>query len=171
MGRGGEPHGHGIAMFLVTRHHLEDEVPAAPDHVALADLRPVTHGRLEVRKHVLGLTVEADEGEEQLLVAEFPGVDLGMIALDVAGRLEGTDTAQTRRRRDTGAAGELDIGHPSLVLQIAQDAAVDSVELDSLHEGFSGRYRDLSVLYCNRYPPRNNISMEIDTRSRPLWLR
>src|SRR3546814_5481136 len=69
---------------------------------------------LETVQHGLGLAVEADQGEEGDLEAERLGVELGVVALDVAGLLQGAHAPEAGRRGDAGAARQLHVGDPPI---------------------------------------------------------
>src|SRR3546814_12184354 len=62
-------------------------------------LRPAADQGLETVQHGLGLAVEADQGEEGDLEAERLGVELGVVALDVAGLLQGAHAPRSEERR------------------------------------------------------------------------
>jgi hypothetical protein len=80
--------------------------------------------------------------EDGDVVAERGCSELGVVARDDAGLLERANPAQAGWRRDAGAAGELDVGHAAVVLQVAQDPPVDLVELDALASLFSPKLRE-----------------------------
>ena len=79
------------------------------------------------------LAGQPDLGEDRHRKAQRLGRESGVIAADETGFLERAHAPQTRRRGDTDAAGELDIGHAPVRLQMLQDAAVDTVEFDPPH--------------------------------------
>ncbi len=57
-----------------------------------------------------------------------------MIAADVALFLERADAAQTGRGRDPDTPRQFHVGHPTVVLQLGQDHAVDLVEFGPRHD-------------------------------------
>ncbi len=124
----GQAAGELVLLRGVARHQAQQEVAAAADHVALAHLRPVRHLRLEASQHRLLLAVEPDQGEERDRPAQRLRIGVAMVAADDAELLEPAHAAQAGRRRDAGAAGQLDIGHAAVLLELADDAAVDGVE-------------------------------------------
>src|SRR3546814_17879371 len=63
-------------------------------------------------------------------------IEVGVIAADEAGLLEGAHPAQAGRRRNAGVRGQFDIGHAAVRLQIVQDPPVDPVHLDTRHRPF-----------------------------------
>src|SRR3546814_16113051 len=83
-------------------------------------LRPAADQGLETVQHGLGLAVEADQGEEGDLEAERLGVELGVVALDVAGLLQGAHAPEAGRRGDAGAARQLHVGDPPILLEVLQ---------------------------------------------------
>src|SRR6185436_8312813 len=60
--------------------------------------------------------------------------DVGMIAANDAGPFEGPHPAQAWRCGYTCSAGEVHVGHATVVLQVAQDPVVDAVELGARHQ-------------------------------------
>ena len=52
-----------------------------------------------------------------------------MITADNAGILQTANTAQAGRRRNAGALRQIDIGHPTIILQIAENLPVDTIQL------------------------------------------
>ena len=58
-----------------------------------------------------------------------------MVATDEAGLFERTHAPQAWRGRDTGAVRKIHVGHAPVILQIAKDAPVDTVEFDAPHGG------------------------------------
>ena len=112
---------------------LQDEVGLARHHRALAHHRPAAHAFLERREIGLGLAMQADVREHRHAEAEVIGVELGVVALDVAGLFQRANAAQARRRRDADRLGQPHVRHAAVVLQGRQDAAVDFVELYARH--------------------------------------
>ena len=115
-------------MGGVAGDKAEDEVAAAADHVALAQFGPVGDRGFELGEHAGGLALQADQGEEGDRPADERGLEDGAVAADDALLLEAADAAQAGRGGNADAAGELDIGHAAVRLQLAQDAAVGSVQ-------------------------------------------
>jgi hypothetical protein len=101
--------------------------------VRLAHFRPGKSQRLEGLEVGLGLARQPDLGEDGDAIAQRLGIDVGMIAPDEAGLFESADPPEARRRRYPGATRQVDIGHSSIGLQVAQDSAIDLVELDAAH--------------------------------------
>ena len=52
-----------------------------------------------------------------------------MITADDSGILQAANAAQTGRRGNAGALCQIDIGHPTVILQIAENLPVDTVQL------------------------------------------
>jgi hypothetical protein len=90
-------------------------------------------------------------GEDRDAEAHRLGVDLGVIALYETGLLQRPHPAQARRRRNPGAFGQFDIGHPPVALQIGQDAKIDSVQFGAPHN----RSPRNSLSLLKLYYPRN----------------
>jgi hypothetical protein len=87
------------------------------------------------------------------LEAQFAGVDLGVVAGDVAGLLQRADAAQAGRRGNAHAAGQFHVGHPAIGLKFGQDAPVDRVQL------VSGHVVSLIACLLGAWPaPRNIVS-------------
>src|SRR5262249_28899759 len=107
---------------------FEDEIDLARQHPALAHQRLRAHEALERHEIRLRLAGEMDHGEDRDLVAELFLVEQRAVTLDVAGLLERPDTPQAGRRRDADPAGELHIGDSAVVLELAQDVAIDVIE-------------------------------------------
>ena len=129
VGGGGQPLVHeGLVGVPVLRHDLQQEIRLAGQHVALAHLGPAIDGILEDAQIGLGLAGQADQREHRQLVAQQLGRDIGVVAADEARLLQRAHAAQAGRCRDAGAARQIHIGHPALLLQIVEDAPVDTVE-------------------------------------------
>ena len=107
---------------------FQQKIRFSGQHVSLPHLGPAGDPLLEGDEIGFGLARQSDEGEYGNPEAERLRRQGGMVAADNAGRLEGAHAAQTWRRRNADAAGELDIGDATLRLQFLQDAAVDTVE-------------------------------------------
>ena len=101
--------------------------------MALAYLGPGLDQRLERRQIGLRLAVKPDIGEHGHPEAERLRVDLRVVTENAARPFQRAHAAETGRRRYAGAARELDIGHASAVLEVAEDTKVDPVELDPGH--------------------------------------
>ena len=82
---------------------------------------------------MLGLAVQAHHGKHRHAITKLLRVEVGVIALDEAGLLQGAHAPQAGRRRDAHALRQLHVGHPPVSLQVGQDLAVDEVELHALH--------------------------------------
>jgi hypothetical protein len=67
-------------------------------------------------------------GEGRHLTAQCLLIEQCPIALDVACLFQAADTAQAGRRRYTHPAGEFHVGDSAVILQLAQDVAVDGVQ-------------------------------------------
>jgi hypothetical protein len=74
-----------------------------------------------------------------------------MIAADDTTILKHPDATQTGRRGNAGPLCQLDIGHPAISLQIAEDLPVDIIEFD-----FSVSSHLFSIRFLRRWakPPR-----------------
>ena len=75
-----------------------------------------------------GLARQVHEGEEHDLEAQRLLVDQRPVAGDDARLLQRAHAAQAGRRGHADAAGQLDIGHPPVRLELADDLQVDIVE-------------------------------------------
>ena len=129
----GETLGQLVLVRGVARHQAQHEVVGPARHVALAHLRPAAGQGLEVVQHRLRLAVQADQREEGHLEAQGLGVQVGVVALDEAGFLQGAHAPEAGRRRDAGAPRQLHVGDPSVFLEVLQDLQVDSVQFDPPH--------------------------------------
>jgi hypothetical protein len=89
-----------------------------------------------------GQALKPDDGEEGDRPAQRLRVRVGVVAADHPGFLQPADAAQAGRRRDAGAARQLDIGHAAVGLQFGQDSAVDGVQ--------DGRLGRLGLHVCDR---------------------
>ena len=137
VGRCGQLGGQELLIGVpVGGHHLEQEIRLPGQHVALAHLGPVTDGGLEGFQVRFGLRRKPDLGEDGNVEAERLGIQVGVITEDIAGFLQGPDAPQAWRRRNAGAARQLHIGDSAIGLKVVEDAAVDPVEFDPLHDSF-----------------------------------
>src|SRR5215470_19200797 len=66
--------------------------------------------------------------ERRYLAAERLLIKQRAISLDVTGLLKTANAAQARRRRDADPSGQLHVGDSAVMLQFAQDIAVDGVQ-------------------------------------------
>jgi hypothetical protein len=96
--------------------------------VALADFRPAADKLLEGGQHGFLLAVEADDGKERDLPAEFLWVRIGVIAKDDARLLEPTDATESGWVGQAGAVGRFDVGHPPVGCELRPDTAIDCVQ-------------------------------------------
>ncbi len=78
--------------------------------------------------------MQAHHREHLHLEAEFPRVDLRVIALDQAGLFERADPAQTRRGGYAHPARQFDVRHAPVRLQFGEDHPVNRVEFREGHE-------------------------------------
>ena len=152
-----------LIVVPVVRHHLQDEVGLARQHVALADMGPGAHQLLERLEVGLRLADQPDMGEDGDAESHRLGVDLGVIALYEAGLLQRPHPAQAGRRGNSGALGQIDVCHPAIGLQIGQDAKIDSVQFGAPHN----RSPRFSVGLLKLYYPRNFPSPSDSARPSP----
>ena len=114
-------------------HAFQDEVDLAVQHVALAHERPGAAARLEGGEVRFGLADEAHHREDLHLEAQRAGIDLGVIAPDVAGFLERADPPQAGRCRDADPSRKLDVRHAAVGLKLGENLAVDRIQLVAGH--------------------------------------
>ncbi len=114
---------------------LQYEIGLAREHMRLAYLGPTAHQLLERRQIAFGLARQPDLGKDGDRKPERFRRQGRVVAADQPRFLERAHPAQTGRRGNPDAAGELDIGHSPVGLQILQDAAVDTVQLNPPHPG------------------------------------
>src|SRR6185437_15122560 len=112
---------------------LEEKIRLAGEHVRFAYLGPTMGQRLEGLEIGLGLARQPDLGEDGDAEAQILRIDVGMISADEARLFERAHPAQARGCRNASPPGQLDIGHSAIGLQVAQDPAVDLVQLDAAH--------------------------------------
>src|SRR6185437_1311088 len=112
----------------------------------LAHLGPGSDQRLEGFEIGLGLSRKPNLGEDRDAEAERFRIDLGMVAADIARLFQGADAPQAWWRRDSGSLGEVNVSHTAIGLQIAQDAAVDAIELAAAHENFPNPRNFLPII-------------------------
>ena len=129
VGGAGQFLGEFVFVGGVAGDEAEEEVAAAADHVAFADFGPFADVLLEGAEDGFLLGFEADDGEEGDFPAEAGRVCVGVVASDDAGFFEAAHAAEAGWGGDFGAAGEFDVGHAAVDLQLGEDAAVDGVEL------------------------------------------
>jgi hypothetical protein len=139
----------------VFRHAFEQEIHFSRQHVALAHLRPAPDACLEGLEVGLFLAGQADEDEARHLIAQRPGIEIGVITFDVTRLFQGAHAAQAGGRRDLGPARQFDIGDAPIGLELGKDAAVDGVELGM---GQGRGFRGKGGLYALDRGLRNNIS-------------
>src|SRR5215471_179721 len=130
----------GLERRQVARDAFQQEVDFAREHVALTNLWPSSDPLLEVLEIRIMLARESDEDETRDFEAERPGVEIGVIALDIARLLERAHAPQAGRRGDLGATRQFHIGDTAIGLELAQYPQIDRVELVMLHEVSSSRY-------------------------------
>lgn len=85
---------------------------------------------LEGAQGFLGLAFQTHECEYHDCEAQLGGIEIGVIPLNNASLFETADAAQTRRRGQTDAIRQFDIGNAPLILQLSQEELVDVVEID-----------------------------------------
>src|SRR5580658_1108161 len=120
-------------------HDLQEKIGLTREHVHLAHLGPGEGQDLEGLEIRLRLAREADLGEDRDAEAQRLGIDVGVVAPNEAGLLERAHAPEAGRRRDAGALRQIDVGHATGRLQIAQNASIDLVELDAAHRIVSER--------------------------------
>jgi hypothetical protein len=59
--------------------------------------------------------------------------EIGVVAADQAGLFEGANAPQTRRRRYADPPRQLDIRHPSVILEQIEDLPIDPVQFWPAH--------------------------------------
>ncbi len=91
-----------ILVRGIARHEAQQKIAAAPDHVALAHLRPTGDQLLERRQHRFLLAIKPDDSENRDLPTQFLGIGVGVVAANDAGFLQRADAAQTGWRRYSG---------------------------------------------------------------------
>src|SRR5947209_7273141 len=69
-----------------------------------------------------------NQGKNDDVVAEKLAVEQRAVALDIAGLLQGADASQAGWRRNTHPPRQIEIGDSAIVLQLLQDAPVDSIQ-------------------------------------------
>src|SRR5262249_46827069 len=129
-------------------HH---EVDLARRQVALAHDRPGADLLLERDEVGFRLAGQADEDEGGEVEAERLFVEQCAVASDEAGLFQGADPAEARRRRDAYPAGQLDVGHAAVVLQLVQDLPVDGVQAGFQSSASLTIYALTAVLGWQRY--------------------
>ena len=120
----------------VLDHHFEQVVRAAGHGVALQHLWIADHRLLELVQVVAAMGRELDIDEYRDAQAELLRVEQGDLALDQPFLLHAVDAPPARRLRQLNLLGDLGGGEVGVVLQQAEDAAVDGAQL-FLHEFFS----------------------------------
>src|SRR3990167_7369598 len=149
VGGGGEPRRQELLILIPgLGHDLQQKIGLARQHVALANLVPAGDQVLERLEIGLGLAVQPDQREHGDAVAQGFGAEFGMIALDDAGALKGADPAQAGGGGNASALRQIDVGHATVGLQIAENAPIDSIELCAGHLGFP----PLAALYARTMP-------------------
>lgn len=126
---------------------MEHEVGFARHHPGAAHDRPAAGAVGEGFQVDFRLAVEADEAEGDDVHAERWRVEQRAVALDDALVLEALDAAQAGRGGDADPARQLDIGHASVILQLAQDLPVDGVEIGLDGHGCSGKFAQESYAF------------------------
>ena len=143
IGGGGQARGQeGLVIVPVPGHHLQLKINLAGQHVAFPDLRPVADHGLEGFQVMFRLAAEADIGENRDVEAKRLGLQVGMVAPDIARFLQGADPAQAGRRGNTGQLGQFDVGYAPVGLEIVQDSPVDAIQLYLLR-----------VIFIHGHPP------------------
>ena len=80
-----------------------------------------------------GLAAQADHCEYGDAIAEFRGIEVGMIGPDDPRFFERTDPAQARRRRESHHLRQFDIGQSPVFLQFPEDLEVDLIKFLTGH--------------------------------------
>jgi hypothetical protein len=109
-------------------HGDADDVVGHAEHAAALDDRiHLRDALLEGvdRRPVLEHQLDVDDDLEAAV--DGRRVDLGVEAANRAGRLERPHAAQTGRRRQVDARGELDVRQPPVRLKVAQDCAIQAI--------------------------------------------
>ena len=78
---------------------------------------------------MFGLARQAHLGEDIDAPAERRRVHVSIIAAQPAGPLQRPHPAQTRRRRQADAAGQVNVGQAAITLQMAQNGEVCGIEI------------------------------------------
>jgi hypothetical protein len=119
--------------LLVVVHAACDEaqqvVVAAADQVAFHDLVDLADAHLELDEVFALVVLQRDLGEHQQRVAELLEPEVRAVAGDVAGLLQPLHADQAGAGRQADGVGEVDVGHAPVLLQLAEDAQVEAVEL------------------------------------------
>lgn len=139
----------GLKSLQIPRDDLKDEVDFAVQHVAFAyrlQCRDMRLERLEVR---LRLTFQADHGEDHDAILQRRRIQVGMIALNDPGLFKRPHAAQAGRRGQPDTLCQLDIGQPSLRLQIGEDLPVDIIQP---RRSISDDFVSTALRYCHIIP-------------------
>jgi len=117
-----------LEALEVARDDLQDEIDLSVEHMALADLWNFGDMRLERGEIVLSLASQLHHGEHRDRKAEAGGIKVGVISTDHTGLFERTHAAQAGRGGQPDAFGQLDIGHPAVLLQVGENLTIDPIE-------------------------------------------
>src|SRR5213595_2566391 len=112
----------------VLAHHLELERARAADVVARDDLGDLADRLLHLTRALAGIAIGIEPHEREHAQADPVAVDLGVVALDVAGLLEGAHAAPARRGRQAHALRQFGIRQARVGLQLGKDLDVEFVE-------------------------------------------
>ncbi len=133
LGRGQLLGDEGLKLRQVAGDAAQDEIHFARKHVAGAHLRPGADLVLERLEVGFGLAGEPDKGKGCHPEPESIRVEVGVIALDVAGLLERPHAAETGGCSDLHPLGQFDIRHAAIGLKLNQYLPIDCIELLSRH--------------------------------------
>ena len=112
---------------------FQDKVHLAVQHVAFTDQWPVAALLFKGRQVDLGLTDQANHGENLHLEAQRASVHIRMIAADQPMLFQRAHTPQTGRSRDPHAFGQFHVGHATVGLKFGQNHTVDGVKFACGH--------------------------------------
>lgn len=114
-----------LVVGNVLGHHLEQVIRAAGHGVALQHLRVADHRLLELVQVVAAMGRQLDIDEYRDAQAELFRVEQGDLALDQSFLLHAMDASPAGRLRQLHLLGDLGGREVGVVLQQAEDAAVD----------------------------------------------
>jgi hypothetical protein len=95
------------------------------------DIGDVQEGALEGFDYLPGALHEIDPDEYLEGPLDRFGVDDRSIAAYHPSAFQLPDTPQGRRRAQPDRAGQLEVGHPAVLLELAQDVAIDRIHSET----------------------------------------
>src|SRR5665213_2457936 len=155
----------GLERRQILRHAFQKKIDFAGKHVAFAHLRPTAGLFLEMLEIGVGLAGQAHKDKTRDFVTEQLAFEIGVVALDVAGLLQRSHTAQTGRRGDFRPPRQLHIGDAAIGLQFGQNPQIDAIELVVFHWGHGWLKQRRSIIRPSYLS--NNISTSGNFVSEP----